>query len=110
MNNRSLVVASSLVTLILAGTFAAGDASARKKPNKHGIVKLRLDEGKRVMKFPGFESMKVEKPSLLKIVHNRRKGTFTWIPKRRGVTFVRYRLMIPYQKRLSKGKLKVIIK
>ena len=110
MRNLSVFVASSLLAFFLVGTFTAGDAGARKKRNKPSVVKLRLDEGKRVMKFPGFKSMKVDKPALLKIVHNRRKGTFTWIPKRRGVTFVRYRLKLPYQKRVSKGKLKVIIR
>ena len=110
MKNRSFVVVSSLAAFFLVGAFTADYAGARKKSKKPSVVKLRLDEGKRVMKFPGFKSMKVEKPSLLKIVHNRRKGTFTWIPKRRGVTFVRYRVKFPYQKRVRKGKLKVIIR
>jgi hypothetical protein len=110
MKNRSLVITSSLVALILTGIFAAGDAWAREKPNTPSVVQLRLDEGKRVMDFPGFQSMKVEKPALLTIVHNRSKGTFTWIPKLRGVTFVNFRLKMPYQKRITKGKFKVIIR
>ena len=102
-----LVVLASLVTLI----FLANESDARKRRGR-GKSSSRIEMTVGEVEYVTaryFQSVKVN-PPIVKAILNRRRGTLTLIPKRRGKATIRIVIKRPGMRRKLKVEWKVVVR